>query len=271
MVQEGEMALTGADFSVSVDSIADSDSLTAEPEPVYGIVLTPPEPFPAAPLRTKGNDGVSFILSGIFILFLIVALRFSNNIKYAVTMFRNLVETRARQNYFDDTVRETSLIVLLNILWCACAGIIGYCVMQYLYPEELNFDRRDIGMLWGMAVAVVYSLFMWWAYTCVGWVFSDKLHAELWVKGFSASQAIMTPALFLFALLGISRPDYALITGFVAGAVFILAKLVFIWKGYRIFFNQFSSWVLFLCYLCSLEIVPLIVCYRCAVFLGRIL
>ena len=271
MVQEGELALSSFEPALTNDSIAETDSIISEPEPVYGILLTPPKPEPAAPLRSKGNDGVSFILCGVFILFLIIALRFRNNIKYAVTMFRNLVETRTRQNVFDDTVRETSLIVLLNILWCACVGIIGYCVFQFTYPEEASFDSRAVGMLLGMGVAAVYTLFMWLAYSCVGWVFSDKSHAELWVKGFSACQAIMTPAFFLFALLGISRPDLSLVAGFIAVGVFILAKMVFIWKGYRIFFNQFSSWVLFLCYLCSLEIVPLILCYRSAIFLGKIL
>ena len=265
MVQEGEVALTQAEAPVPIET----DSVETAPEPIYGIILTPPPHEESAPVRQQDNLGVSFILCGIFLLFLIIALRFHNNIKYAVKMFRNLVETRARQNIFDDTVRETSLIVLLNILWCICAGIIGFCVFQYLYPQSVTAQFQSIGMLWGMAIAVVYSLFMWWTYTGVGWVFSDKTHAEMWVKGFSASQALMAPAFFLTALLGICRPDTAIGVGIASAAVFILVKLVFIWKGYRIFFSQFSSWVLFLCYLCSLEIVPLILCYRLALFLGN--
>ena len=262
MVQEGELAIENSFQS-------DSDTLSSEVSPVYALVFTAPEPESPAPLRQSGSIGVSFILCGIFILFLIIALRFRNNVKYAVTMFRNLVETRTRQNVFDDTVRETSLIVLLNILWCACAGIICYCVFQYLYPSEAPFGQRAIGMLVGMGLATLYALFMWGCYSAVGWIFSDKSHAELWVKGFSASQALMTPAFFIISLLGICRPETALGVGFTAIIIFILAKLVFIWKGYRIFFYQFSSWVLFLCYLCSLEIVPLILCYRCAIMIGE--
>ena len=269
MVQEGEVALTHSLVTSASDSIAETDSLVVAPEPVYGIVLTPPEPLPELSFRNDNNEGISFILSALFLLFLLIALRFHNNIKYAVSIFRNLIETRTRQNIFDDTVRETSLIVLLNILWCASAGLIGYSVFRFLFPEELLFSASVIGMLWGMAIAVVYSLFMWWAYSAVGWVFSDKTHAALWVKGFSASQALMTLPFFIFALLGICRPEAAPGVGIAAATVFIFAKLVFIWKGYRIFFNQFSSWVLFLCYLCSLEIVPLILCYRCAVFIAE--
>lgn len=271
MVQEGEVAVTviSPPLSSAVDSLPASDTIELA-EPVYGIILTPPPHEEPAPVRQQDNLGLSFILCGLFLLFLIIALRFHNNIKYAVKVFRNLVETRARQNIFDDTVRETSLIVLLNILWCACTGIIAFCVYQYYWPQEVSLSgNRSIGMLFGMGIAVVYSLFMWWAYWGVGWVFSDKTHAGIWVKGFSASQALMTPAFFLTALLGICRPDTAVGVGIASAAVFVLVKLVFIWKGYRIFFSQFSSWVLFLCYLCSLEIVPLILCYRLALFIGK--
>ena len=280
MVQEGELALTdslplnssGQNGSPQAvyEPVEDADTLESEIEPVYVLVYNAPPPAIQSPPRAEGNLGVSFIITGIFILFLIVALRFRNNIKYVVATFHNLVDTRTRQNVFDDTVRETSLMVLLNILWCACAGIIGYCVYQYFFPYTVPPSMRSVGMLWGMAIAAVYTLFLWWAYAAVGWVFSDRAHAVLWVKGFAASQAIMTPFFFITALIGICSPENSVEVGLVAAVIFILAKLVFIWKGYRIFFNQFSSWVLFLCYLCSLEIVPLILCYRGAVLLGEV-
>ncbi|MCH5227383.1 MAG: DUF4271 domain-containing protein [Muribaculaceae bacterium] len=272
MVQEGGVAVDfreGAAPFLQTDSIVAGDTLQAEP--VYGLILEPPASPAVAPPREGGSEGVSYILGGLFILFLIIALRFRNNFKYVFTMFRNLVETRTRQNVFNDTVRETSLIVLLNILWCACAGIIGFCVFQYFHPDMVPWQHRAVGMLLGMGIAVAYTLCLWWSFTWVGWVFSDRIHAELWVKGFSASQALMAPAFFLTALIGISNPESVPNVGIVSGIVFILVKIVFIWKGYRIFFNQISSWVLFLCYLCSLEIVPLILSYRCALLLGEML
>ena len=276
MVQEGEVALIPVSPEINVpvvagDTVVASDSIDVLQPPSMGIMLTPPEPLPQTPPLERGNIGVSFIISGLFLIFLIVGLRYRNNIKYTVTMFHNLVETRTRHNVFDDTVKEASLIVLLNVLWCACIGIIGFCVFQYFNPGIIEYSFRSVGMLVGMALAVGYTVFMWIAYSCVGWVFSDREHADLWVKGFSASQALMSPALFVIALVAICRPETALNVAIVTAIVFVCGKLIFIWKGYRIFFNQFSSWVLFLCYLCSLEIVPLILCYRCAVLLGEVL
>ena len=247
----------------SIDSIASAST--------YGIMLSPPGYNENQTYRNSGNQGVSFILGSLFILFLIIALRFRNNMKYVVSMFRNLVETRMRQNVFNDTVRETSLMVMLNLLWCASAGIIGFCVFYSFNPGLLEWHDRAQGMLIAMAIAVVYVLFLWGGYWSVGSVFSDSTHARIWVKGFSASQALMALPFFGLALLSVCTPWLTLEAAWVSAGVFIICKLIFIWKGYRIFFSQFSSWVLFLCYLCSLEIVPLILCYRSAVLLADFL
>ena len=268
MVQEGELAIREP-LTLPGDSLGSTDSLEVQQEPVYGLLLTPPPPRQETPKRLDGSEGVSFIICGLFLIFFVIALRFRNNYKYILTMMRSLVETRTRHNVFDDTVNETTMIVLLNILWCACAGIIGFSVYQFLHPTVEVMSHRSVGMLLGMGMAAVYSLAMWGAYGVVGWIFSDRLHSALWVKGFSSSQALMAPAFFVTALIGMCRPDTAIEIGIVSAGVFILVKFIFIWKGYRIFFNQFSSWVLFLCYLCSLEIVPLVLCYRCAVLLGE--
>ncbi|MCH5238706.1 MAG: DUF4271 domain-containing protein [Muribaculaceae bacterium] len=266
MVQEGELALK-SDLEIlprEADTI-EVDSLTH----TYGIVMTKPESPSQPPLRQGEGEGISFILGALFLLFLIISLRFRNNIKYALTIFRNLVETRTRQNIFDDTVREASMIIMLNVLWCFCVGIIGFSFLEYYRGEKFTELPQWLGMVSVMGVAGVYALFMFGAYAGVGWVFSDRSHSELWVKGYSASQAMMAPAFFITALIAISRPGWILGVSITSAIVFIIVKMIFIWKGYRIFFNQFSSWVLFLCYLCSLEIVPLIISCRLASFLDE--
>ena len=270
MVQEGELALTDS-IIFSHEIFQELDTVAQFPEPVYGLVMqAPPHPV-SAPLRTSGNLGISFLLSGLFILFLIIALRFRNNYKYVIAIFNSMLETRTRHNVFDDTVRETSLIVLLNIMWCVCVGIIGYFVYAFFNPELVDPSHKIQGILWGMVFALAYVVFMMFAYASVGWIFSDKRHSELWIKGYSASQALTTPAYFVIALIAICHPTSAIGVGVAGITFFVTAKLMFIWKGYRIFFSQFSSWVLFLCYLCSLEIVPLILSYRSAVLLGEVL
>ena len=264
MVQEGELALI--DSLVVKPEIEMADSV--EPEPHYALIYLAPSLPEEAPLRNNTREGVSFILSALFILFLAIALRFRNNMKYVAAIFRNLIETRTRQNVFDDTVRETSLIVLLNILWCACVGIIGSCCMVFSPMASLWPASQTTGMLIGMAMALCYTIFMYLAYYSVGWVFSDSEHAVVWLKGYGASQALMAPFFFILALLAVCLSEAELTVAIITVLIFILCRLFFITKGFKIFFSQFSSWVLFLCYLCSLEIIPLVLTYRLALLIS---
>ena len=271
---ENDTLISGPEVALSpvvADTIvSDTDSGSDQKAISYGLVLDADPPKPAATLRDSQNV-VSFILGGVFILFLVIALRFRTNVKYAGAIFRSLIETRTRHNVFDETVRETSLLLMLNLLWCCCVGIIADTAVGWgkaaLSPGSVN----GIGIVAWMIAALAYSLFMGLAYVSVGWVFSDKSHAKVWVKGFGASQALMVFPLFVVALVAICRPFDGEGVGIAGIICFIGARLIFIWKGYKIFFSQFSSWVLFLCYLCSLEIVPLLLTYRIGCLLGEVL
>ena len=262
MVQEGELALI---YQTEADSVSSQDTLSAHN---YGMIMLKPAERVGAPLRSSWDESMSFILCGVFILFLIIALRFRNNVKYLGALLRDLVETRSRNNLFDDTVRETSFIFLLNLMWCVSAGIIVYGCISNLSGLAVFSSQNPIGYLIGMLWALIYILFMTVAYMAVGSVFSDSAHVRMWLKGFGASQSLMTPFLFVMALLAICLPTASMIVAIASGLIFIGARLIFIWKGYRIFFNQISSWVLFLCYLCSLEIVPLVLSFRLYTYIG---
>ncbi len=265
------------------DSLAVADSVVHDT--VRFIMLEAPahdEPL----LRPDGGSyftttGTSWILSALLLLFVIVALRFRSNSKYLGAMFKAAFEVRERGNVFDETVREKSFIFILNILWCISAGILLFSLYRYLadradiawsFLSPVAEGRQPLGMVICICVAALWQLIMTCAYTIVGNVFSDTLHTRMWVGGYTAVTGLSTLILFPLALLAICYPAGTSALLWVALGGFILAKLVFIWKGFRIFFREITSWVLFLYYLCSLEIVPLIILFyatfiSCATFL----
>lgn len=98
----------------------------------------------------------------------------------------------------------------------------------------------------------------------MGNVFSDRQLTRLWVKGATALMGLQSFMFFPLALLSLCYAEWGGIILILAGIVFVFGKIQFIYKGFRIFFNQMSSWLLFLYYLCSLEIVPLILAYLAA-------
>lgn len=264
--------------ALEVDSVA-MDSVAVVKE--YGILLTPPGKVEVTP-KTDDSFGLSYIIGGVALLFCVIGLRFRNNRKYITAMFHNMVEVRLRSNAFDETVRETSFLVLLNLLWCCSAGIILWVVLGFTVPSspadivgsfslpQLH-EWPSMTMAICIGVSVAYTCLMALAYITVGTVFSDATHGKMWLKGFSAGLGLLSFIYFPLSLLSLFYPEWTEILLSIALATFIIAKIVFIWKGFRIFFTQISSWVLFLYYLCSLEIVPLILTYLAALQLCSLL
>ena len=259
----------------SVTHVADS---TAKKAVTYGVVIDAPV-VPEVKPNHSDNFGMSWILTGLFLLFCIIGLRFRNNSKYIGALLRNLVEVRLRSNFFDETVRESSFMVLLNLLWSCSAGIVLCGLLEYTLPTSPSSGAGIAALATKpalctavcMGIMTLYTCLMALAYLTVGTVFSDVVHARMWVKGFTASQGLLSVVFFPLALMLIYYPEWSSYLLWTALGCFLLAKFVFIWKGFRIFFTQFSSWVLFLYYLCSLEIVPLILTYWAARLLCSLL
>lgn len=265
------------------DSIAPlpADTLPAG-EHLSAILLTPPPPPDdhTTPQYTPLADGTSWVILGLVLVFTTVCLRFRNNSRYMHALWRDLTEVRRRQNLFDETVRETSFLLLLNLLWCASAGVLLHAAVVWTWNHHLNpFDsapplpqHQAAATALCIACAVAYTLFMATFYTVAGNVFADRHSTRMWVKGYAAAQGLAAFAFFPLALLCEVYPADNEPFLLIAAAVLAIAKIAFLWKGLRIFFNQFSSWVLFLYYLCSVEIVPLVLTYLaatalCALFL----
>lgn len=252
-----------------VDSIwKRRDDKVAGGEMRQGIILEDPASKLSEPVADNGSFGTSWVVLALLVLFCAVSLRFRNNYRYISVIFSDLVDVRERHNAFDDTVRETSFLLLLNILWCFSAGVMLYKALEWSsgYAAAAGFsfsigDNPTLGTALCVGVMVAYALVMSLAYYIVGIVFSDRHQTKIWMKGYYASQGLSSVALFPLSILVVGYTPWTDGLLLSAGIVFILAKLIFIFKGFRIFFSQVSSWLLFLYYLCSLEIVPLVLVY----------
>lgn len=264
-----------------------NDSLARETSG-YGLVLTAPyaenaqdtaqathTEVPAADLRTEETNllkghGISWIFALLALLFCAVCLKFKNNPRYLRTLLSDLRDVRTRHNLFDDTVRETSYLLLLNITWICCAGVLLWRAVMLTAFNPLPWysfsipDRPLPGIGICIGAVAIYMLFIFCAYAVTGNVFTDSKLTRIWVKGAAASFGLQSFIFFPLALLALCYPlwtEWILLAGAVT---FTLGKILFIYKGFRIFFSRMSSWLLFLYYLCSLEIVPLILTYLLA-------
>ena len=255
------------------DSIvrAVNDSIAKEKN-AFGVVLQPPYREHVSDIvaaRVSSGDGLSWVFAVLAILFCAVCLKIKNTPRYIKTLVSDMKDVSVRHNMFDNTVKETSFLIILIIAWICCVGILLWQLLKSTVPGLPAYsvsipDSPLAGIGLCSAVAASYVVFMLIAYEITGNVFSDRKMTRIWVKGASATMGLQVFLFFPLALLSLCYPEWNRIILILAGSVFVIGKIQFIYRGFRIFFNQFSSWLLFLYYLCSLEIVPLILSYLAA-------
>lgn len=209
------------------------------------------------------DSGVMALLMGVFV---IIALNFRHYSTFLSTFTQNLFSVRQRANAFDEksTVSEARILASLILLTCVCEGVIGFSAVTLttgLTPPPF----KAIGAI--SLLALAYYLWQIAAYSIVGYSFTSAPRRKLWLKGFNASQFLLGITLSVPALAILFNPQLGPWLIALAALLYFLARVIFIIKGFRIFYNKSFALLYFILYLCSLEIIPLIIISNAATFL----
>lgn len=236
---------------------ADAPASAAEREMCRSLDTTYLSGLPVEPRqpRVATDSGILTLLT---VMFLFVAFSFKHCAKLFGVLAADLWSVRRRANAFDDpTANETRvLIVLLFQLW-VCEGLLIYAALNYLgYIAMTDSIFMPIAVLTG--VAACYYVAQLIAYRFTGYLFTDPIGASQWVKGFNSSQAFLGVTLMAPALVTVFYPSATEGMLWIAIGLYAASRLMFIIKGFRIFYHNFPSLLYFILYLCALELVPLI-------------
>ena len=167
---------------------------------------------------------------------------------------------KGRDNVFDERPGAFHLLQwMLAVVFILCGGFFLACFSAPAASAEA------IGICVGLVAC--YYLFDLAAYSAVGYTFSTDEGRREWVRGFSASVSLLSVGLALPALVVAFYPGATFAMLSFCFVLFVLTKLLFILKGFRIFFVNFFSLLYFILYLCTLEIIPIILVYKCSVVL----
>lgn len=273
-IQQTDTALTPL---FDIDSIAShlpvADTVTCVAADSVAAVATVAERDPDAWLdgiegasRQTGIGRDSGILTILVLLFVFLALNVRNSRHMFSHFFDELGSFKDRNNAFDEhTSNETRLTLLLIGQFIICAGILLYVT------ATVESRPDDIGIFTGVArtsgLMAAYYIFQLAAYNTVGYIFTSSERRAAWIAGFNASQSMLGLALIIPVLLAVFYPsaDKAVIV--IAATLYFIARLLFIVKGFRIFFINFSSLLYFILYLCALEIIPVLFVYKMALMI----
>ncbi len=251
--------------------VARADSLRAEeiaahfpPIPINAIpsgTAEGVEPSPREPLALCSTP-MSFLLTAVFIL---AAVNASSLRRALVTYGTELWKVRSRGNMFDGDVGvRIPTAVLLGIVFVVSGGLALYGMCGSTHPSFAGACAM-------MALTAAYYVFQLCAYGAVGNTFATADESRQWIDGFCATQAYLGIALALPAVLTVCCPEWDKILSIVSLSIYEALHLVFILKGFKIFYRTIGSLLYFILYLCTLEILPQIAIYRLALYISDVI
>ncbi len=212
------------------------------------------QPFTRSPLHD--TPSMALLLAGM----LAVALSYHKGYKYIENFFHYMFSTRRRENLFEDhTVNETGILTALIGNTCIVEGFLIFAAVRMLCPALAPALQANVFSHIAIycGIAVLFYVGQWLVYKVLGYTFSDKQGTKLWIDGFKATQAFLGLLLLPVLILLMLYPYHGKLLLSIAASLYLIARLVFIFKGFRIFYGNLSSILYFLLYLCAVEIVPL--------------
>ena len=221
-----------------------------------------------SPLHDTGSM-IMFLLS---CLFLITSYRLGH--VYVSNLIHNMFLTKGKDDlYSDHTMSDTRIIIALMINTCLMEGLLLFYGLSWYNPQltlalQNSVFLHVLVLVFSAGLFLTLQLFM---YRLIGFTFSDDRLTDLWVGGFLSSQAALGLLLFPIAVITLVFPATIKMMVTMSIVLYILARIVFISKGFRIFFNNLSSSIYFILYLCAVEIVPPLLALAGTVYVCSIL
>jgi len=212
-----------------------------------------PEPRPGFAGHNQG------IVAAIVLLMLSVALSFNAVKRVLGNITKRLRGTRVRDGFDTDTGIEKRTTLLLLFMTVVFLSILTTAGMSLARPEYYRLDIASTAIMTG--IIAVYFVFQYITYNTVGYTFATDEGRVLWVRGFTASMVLLGMTLILPGLTVLFYPDFMTPAVWVAAILYVFARVLFISKGFSIFYTNIASLVYFILYLCSLELVPICVIY----------
>lgn len=212
----------------------------------------------------------SVILSLVVATMLIVVFSLHHYPRYFKSLAQNLWKVRTRTNVFDDSELNGSR--KLGAMSVQAVVYEALLILSAVLSSGATYDSTSMILLTAILLLITggYYVMQILTYRLVGYVFAEKSSTEQWIQGFYALQGLLGFCLLIPALMGLFYPASIKTVALVSILLYSTARIMFICKGFRIFYQNRFSLVYFILYLCSVEIIPLIAIYRGVVSICRI-
>ncbi len=175
---------------------------------------------------------------------------------------QDLWSLRRRANVFDErTANETRSNFLLIAQLCVFSAVM---FLLWLAPHGNTVGFGLIGhgaslssvVGWLTAATAGYYIFQLSAVGTIGYAFADPQRNSQWRRGLNASSVLLAQLITLPMLVALFYPALTQAMLWTCAGAYVATRLVFVAKGFRIFYRGPVSLVYFLLYLGVIEVLP---------------
>jgi hypothetical protein len=199
----------------------------------------------------------SVVLTLMMALFVALSLVMRRSARYFHFALHDMLTVRTRENAFDErTINEDAIVVALNIAVAISGAILLYASLG----DTINDTNTTFLQLLGLSATFIAAQYA--AYALIGYVFTTRNLASQLVAGFSSIQSYLGIGLMLPAAAALFYPAATPLLVASAIVMYVIGRICFICKGFRIFYDNIFSLLYFILYLCSAEIIPFLLVYR---------
>ena len=122
-----------------------------------------------------------------------------------------------------------------------------------------------------VASAGIFYILQLLIFPFLGYTFSNTKNTSLWTQGFNASQSLMGLLLTPVAVIMLFMPELNSLMLLLSVSLYAIARMAFLMKSFRIFFNKMFHLVYFILYLCGVEISLLLIFCKITIIISNLL
>jgi len=245
MVQKSaSFKVTGIAVDTShTDSLIHFDTISPVQLPLQGFegILHPSTP--------ANQEWLFFLLLGLFFLLIFFLIRYPSFIKDTLQSFFKSYERVRNANEEQYNIAPFS-IVLFSL------GVISLYAISFFYQPPESFEWKSYGYF--LIVTGAFFVFKWLTIELMGFVFFDKSTFKLAKYSYFRFFFLLTIILFPLLVLQVYLPQANNWISIITIFLFIVVFVALIIKFFQIFSTKFVAFFYIFLYLCTLEILPLI-------------
>ena len=241
-------SLQQADSIAKVDSVALIDTVKVQVLHGFEGIAHPSLP-----------SSESWVFGAFLILFLVLVVSMLRGADWLTESIRTFFQVKERSSIFSKAT--TNGYQSRFLLTCFSIGVFSLYAYYLFYTPAIGFH---ISGYWLFCVAIgLFLLFKCMMFQLIGYVFLDHTALKLARESYFNVLCYLSMALFPLLIFQIYFPDNLNeSTGVLSLIVCVVAAILIIIKLFQIFFRKIVTTFYILLYLCTLEILPLIIMFQ---------